>query len=202
MHCRRTSWLRRLRQSGRVCGAWTHTIRRKRPRAERFSGKWTFRVLWRIAMSRRPRDSMSNRRRRVRVGLGASQQGASRIVHSGRTFLYANDDLDAGRECRRYLEQILFRNTPHTHTRAVTPADLKLQSSCWRAPQHDAAHQATVYRFEVVIDAPDEILTRIHRFEYQLPPVDQADSGRKEVRTIQPGGGRVPPSHERFQEYS
>lgn len=58
-----------------------------------------------------------------------------------RTFLYANDDLDAGRECRRYLEQILFRNTPHT--RAVTPADVILQSSCWRAPQHDAEHQAT-----------------------------------------------------------
>jgi hypothetical protein len=85
-----------------------------------------------------------------------------------RTFLYANDDIDPGRECRNQLEKILFHGVKASG--AVTQAEVRLASSCWRAPQHDAKHRTNVYRFDVAVDAADEILDRIHRVEYQLPP--------------------------------
>ena len=98
-----------------------------------------------------------------------------------RTFLYANDDLDPGRECRTYLEQILFRNVQQS--RALTPADLSLESTSWRAPRHDAAHQRKVYRFDVVVAGADTILNRIHRVEYQLPPAWD-DHGRNRAHQV------------------
>jgi hypothetical protein len=98
-----------------------------------------------------------------------------------RTFLYANDDIDPGRECRNQLERILFRAV--NATSAVTQADVRLASSCWRAPQHDEKHHATVYRFDVVVEAASEILDRIHRVEYQLPPAWDAP-GRQRAHQV------------------
>jgi hypothetical protein len=101
--------------------------------------------------------------------LGSDRSGlVTGQLDETRTFLYANGDLDPGRECRNFLESMLFRFA-NTGT-PVTIGDLSLESSCWRAPQHDEKHHATVYRFDVVVTALDEILDRIHRVEYHLPP--------------------------------
>jgi TIR domain len=54
----------------------------------------------------------------------------------------------------------------------VTAEDLVLIWRSWRSPEHDYMNSGSgpVYRFDVVIGAPPEILDRIDRVVYYLPP--------------------------------
>ena len=53
----------------------------------------------------------------------------------------------------------------------VTAEHLALIHSCWRAPQHDARFPGNhVYRFDMILSAPQMILERINRVTYLLPP--------------------------------
>lgn len=65
----------------------------------------------------------------------------------------------------------------------MTNSDLRLDWKCWRTPQFDAEHKATVYRLDVVVDAAPAIMERIHRVEYYLPPAWDA-SGRSRAYQI------------------
>jgi hypothetical protein len=53
----------------------------------------------------------------------------------------------------------------------ITAEHLALIHSCWREPKHDARFPGhDVYRFDVVLAAPQSILKRIDEVTYLLPP--------------------------------
>jgi hypothetical protein len=54
----------------------------------------------------------------------------------------------------------------------ITAEDLVLIWRSWRSPEHDHRNPGgePVYRFDVVIGAPPELLDRIERVVYYLPP--------------------------------
>ena len=52
----------------------------------------------------------------------------------------------------------------------ITAEHLVLIHSCWRAPKHDARFPHKMYRFDVIISATGEVLDRIARVTYLLPP--------------------------------
>lgn len=58
---------------------------------------------------------------------------------------------------------------------------LRLAYSSWRTPKWDAQFGQDVYRFDVVVEAPEDVLDRIEYVEYRLPPAWPATSSPRRV---------------------